>query len=268
VATPIGNLEDITRRAVRVLEEVDVIAAEDTRRTAKLLNHLGIRKPIVSYWGEKEKVKAEEVLEKLRAGESVALVSDAGTPGISDPGSVLVRKALSEEVELVPVPGPSALLAALSVSGLSTETFTFRGFLPARKGQRRKLLEGLSLESSTMVFYESPHRIADTLIDMEEILGAGRRAEVFKELTKLHEEAYRGSLSEILDVLEEAVIAGEYVIVLEGRGEEKDERSLEEALREVKMLMKKGKGRKEAVHTVAAQYGMSKKELYAESLRA
>ena len=136
MATPIGNLEDITQRAVRVLEEVDVVAAEDTRHTAKLLNHLGIRKPIVSYWGEKEKVKAEEVLERLRSGALVALVSDAGTPGISDPGSVLVRKALSEGMEVVPVPGPSALITALSVSGLSTDVFTFRGFLPARKGQR------------------------------------------------------------------------------------------------------------------------------------
>jgi 16S rRNA (cytidine1402-2'-O)-methyltransferase len=249
---------------MRVLREADVIAAEDTRHTAKLLSHFGISKPMVSYWGEKEKVKAEAVMEKLLLGRSVALVSDAGTPGISDPGAVLVKRAIEEDIPVVPVPGPSAFVTALSISGLSTEEFTYVGFLPSRKGQRQRILKDLSIEPRTLVFYESPHRIVDTLIDMEEAFGGDRRAAVIKELTKLHEEGYRGGLSGILDALEEAVIAGEYVVIVEGK--KKGPLTLEEALEEVGALMKKGKGRKEAVNIVAAQYGLSRKELYARSL--
>lgn len=220
---------------------------------------------MISYWGEKEKAKAGEVLARLDEGASVALVSDAGTPGISDPGAVVVRKAVEEGVRVVPVPGPSALVAALSVSGLSTEEFAFIGFLPSRQGQRQKALEALSLEGRTLVFYESPHRVVDALIDMVKAFGP-RRAALFKELTKLHEEVYRGSLTEILDALEEAVVAGEYVVVVEGKGREAP--SPEEALDEVSALMKKGIGRKESVNAVAARYGLSKKELYARSLKA
>lgn len=220
---------------------------------------------MISYWGEKEKAKAGEVMEKLGEGFSVALVSDAGTPGISDPGAVVVRRAVEEGVPVVPVPGPSALIAALSVSGLSTEEFAFIGFLPSRQGQRQKALEALGLEGRTLVFYESPHRVVDALIDMEKVFGP-RKAALFKELTKLHEEVYRGSLSEILDALEEAVVAGEYVVVVEGKGREAP--SPEEALKEISALMKKGTGRKEAVNAVAARYGLGKKELYARSLKA
>jgi 16S rRNA (cytidine1402-2'-O)-methyltransferase len=263
VSTPIGNLEDITLRALRVLKEADVIAAEDTRHTLKLLNHFGISKPMVSYWGEKEKTKADKVMRLLREGSAVALVSDAGTPGISDPGAVLIGKALGEGVEVVPVPGPSALVTALSISGLPTEEFTFIGFLPSKKGARQRTLRELSLEPRTLIFFESPHRVVDMLIDMEEAFG-NRRAAVIKELTKMHEEVYRGGLSDILDRLEEATIAGEYVVVVEGK--EKGEMPLEEALDEVGALMKKGLGRKEAVRTVAEQYGLRKKELYEKSL--
>jgi 16S rRNA (cytidine1402-2'-O)-methyltransferase len=242
-----------------------VVAAEDTRHTVKLLNYFGISKPLVSYWGEKEKVKAAEVLQKLRKGQSVALVSDAGTPGISDPGGVLIRKALDEGMDVVPVPGPSALVTALSISGLPTEVFTFIGFLPSKKNQRKKALKGLSLESATLVFYESPHRVIDTLIDMEDAFGGERRVALIRELTKVHEEILRGSLSTVLDRLEEATIAGEYVIVLEGR--EKGHVSADEALSEVLSLIKKGMGRKEAAKTVARQYGLSSKTLYDRSLR-
>jgi 16S rRNA (cytidine1402-2'-O)-methyltransferase len=263
VSTPIGNLEDMTQRALRVLGEVDVIAAEDTRHTMKLLTHFGISKPMVSYWGEKEKTRAEAVMKKLRDGLSVALVSDAGTPGISDPGAVLIGKALEAGVEVVPVPGPSALVTALSISGLPTEEFTFIGFLPSKRGQRQRRLHDLGLEPRTLVFYESPHRLVDMLIDMEEVLG-DRRAALVKELTKLNEEVMRGSLSGILDRLEHATIAGEYVIIVEGK--EKGELTLDEAVDEVRALMKKGKGRKEAVKLVAGQYGLSKKELYDRSL--
>jgi 16S rRNA (cytidine1402-2'-O)-methyltransferase len=264
VSTPIGNLEDITLRAIRVLKEADVIAAEDTRHTLKLLNHFGISKPMVSYWGEKEKAKAAEVMKLLGEGSTVALVSDAGTPGISDPGAVLIREALEKGIDVIPVPGPSALITALSISGLSTEEFTFIGFLPSKKGPRQRRLKELALEPVTLVFFESPHRIVDTLIDMEEIFG-NRKAAVIKELTKLYEEVYRGGLSEILDRLEEETIAGEYAVIIEGK--EKGEISPDEALAEVAALMKKGLVRKEAVKTVAGQYGISKKELYDRSLK-
>jgi 16S rRNA (cytidine1402-2'-O)-methyltransferase len=243
---------------------VDVVAAEDTRHTRKLLTHFEISKPMVSYWGEKEKARAEEVMKRLMEGLSVALVSDSGTPGISDPGAVLIRRALDEGVEVVAVPGPSALLTSLSVSGLPTEEFTFIGFLPSKRGPRQRRLEGLGLEPRTLLFYESPHRVIDTLIDMEAAFGGERRAAVTRELTKLHEEVLRGRLSEILDMLEEATIAGEYVIVVEGR--EKGSMTFDEAVEEVRALIKKGKGRKEAVRTVASEYGLVKKELYERSL--
>jgi 16S rRNA (cytidine1402-2'-O)-methyltransferase len=240
-----------------------VVAAEDTRHSLKLLSHFGISKPLISYWGEKEKVKAEEVLGRLREGQAVALVSDAGTPGISDPGMVLIRRALGEGINVVPIPGPSALVTALSVSGLSTEEFTFVGFLPSRKVQRGKKLRELVLEHRTLVFYESPHRLMDALRDMLEICG-DREAAVIKELTKLHEEVMRGRLSVTMDRLAESTVAGEYVIVIEGR--KKEAASFDEAIEEVGALMKKGRGRKEAVKAVSEEYGLSKKELYLRSL--
>lgn len=264
VSTPIGNLEDITLRALRVLKEVDVIAAEDTRHSRKLLNHYGITKPMISYWSEKEKVRSEEIIEKLRSGLSVAIISDAGTPGISDPGAVLIKRAIDEGIDIVPIPGPSAAIAALSVSGLSTEEFTFIGFLPPKTAQRQKRLNELALEPRTLIFYEAPHRILDTLSDMEDIF-VGRNAVLAKEITKMHEEILRGTISEIIDSLRNRTIAGEYVIIVEGKS--KEPISIEEALEEIMSLMKRGKGRKEAVKIVAEQYGLSKKELYDKSLR-
>jgi 16S rRNA (cytidine1402-2'-O)-methyltransferase len=264
VSTPIGNLEDITLRAVKILKEVDVIAAEDTRHSSKLLTHYGISKPLISYWGEKEKVKSIEILERLHAGKSVALISDAGTPGISDPGAVLIKRALEEGMSVVSIPGASALIAALSISGLSTEEFTFIGFLPARKSQRQKVLEELSLEPRTLVFYEAPHRILEAMSDMKEIFGE-RKAAVVKEISKIHEEILRGSISEILNKLERSTIAGEYVIVVERRAEE-TRLTTGDAISEVSALMKKGLGRKEAVKKVAEAYGLSRKELYDKSL--
>ena len=264
VSTPIGNLEDITLRALKVLKEVDVIAAEDTRHSSKILTHYGISKPLISYWGEKEKVKSTEILERLHSGRSVALVSDAGTPGISDPGAVLIKRAIEEGLSVVSIPGASALIAALSISGLSTEEFTFMGFLPARKSQRQKILKELSLEPRTLVFYEAPHRILETMSDMKEIFG-GRKAAVVKEISKIYEEILRGSISEILNKLERSTIAGEYVIVVERRAEE-TRLTTGDAISEVSALMKKGLGRKEAVKKVAETYGLSKKELYDKSL--
>ncbi len=264
VSTPIGNLEDITLRALRILKEVDVVAAEDTRHSSKLLYHYGISKPLISYWGEKEKVKSTEILERLHSGQSVALISDAGTPGISDPGALLIKKALEEALSVVSIPGASALIAALSISGLSTEEFTFIGFLPAKKGQRQKVLKDLSLEPRTLVFYEAPHRILETLSDMREIFGE-RKAAVVKEISKIYEEVLRGSISEIFSRLEESTIAGEYVIIADGKS---GGRVLtpDDAILEVSALMKKGLGRKEAVRKIAEAYGLSKKELYDKSL--
>ena len=264
VSTPIGNLEDITLRALRVLKEVDVIAAEDTRHSLKLLNHYAISKPLISYWGEKEKLKAEETLRKLNAGQSVALITDAGTPGISDPGNVLIRKAIEEGITVVPVPGPAAVIAALSISGFSTDSFIFQGFLPVKESQRLRELKGLSLEPRTIVLYEAPHRLVETLSDIGKTF-QDRRVVVVKEITKFYEEVYSGTIPVVLESIESSKIAGEYVIVLEGRPEEKIN-STEDALMEVRTLMKRGLGRKEAVKRIAEEYGISKKELYDKSL--
>ncbi len=265
VSTPIGNLEDITFRAVRVLKEADVIAAEDTRHTLKLLNYYGIAKPMISYWGEKEKARAEEVIERLSTGHSVALVSDAGTPGISDPGAVLIKRALEEGFEVVPVPGPVALIAALTISGFPTEEFLFCGFLPAKQSQRRRFLEELRLEKRTVVIYESPHRIVESMAEMSEIFGQ-RRMMLARELTKLHEEVMRGTVSEVFELLIDSKIAGEYVLAVEGRREAGEDDREEDAIKEIRSLMRKGLGRKEAVKRVAEQYGLSRKELYDRSL--
>jgi len=264
ISTPIGNLEDITLRALRVLKEVDVIAAEDTRHSLKLLVHYGISKPLISYWGEREKIKSVEILEKLHSGRSVALISDAGTPGISDPGPVLIKKAIEEKIQVISIPGPSALIAALSLSGLPTNEFTFIGFLPSKKIRRQKVLKDLSIEPRTLIFYEAPHRVLETLEDMEKIF-AERRAALAKEITKIHEAVLRGSISEILGKLEKTTIAGEYIIVLEGKTAENKLITMD-VLLEISSLMKKGFSRKEAVKKIAEAYGLSKKKLYDKSL--
>ncbi len=264
VSTPIGNLEDITLRALRVLKEVDVIAAEDTRHSLKLLNHYSISKPLISYWGEKEKVKAEETLQMLNSGKTVALITDAGTPGISDPGNILIRRAIEEGIRVIPIPGPTAVIAGLSISGFSTESFIFRGFLPVKTSQRLRELKSLSLDPRTIVLYEAPHRLLETLADIRETFD-DRRVVVIKEITKFYEEAFRGTAKVVLELLEASKIAGEYVIVLEGRPVEKLN-TTEDALTEVKTLMKRGLRRKEAVKKIAEEYGISKKELYDKSL--
>lgn len=264
VSTPLGNLEDVTLRALRILKEVDLIAAEDTRHSLKFLNHFGIKKPLISYWGEKEKLKAAETLRRLKDGQSVALISDAGTPGISDPGTLLIQRAIEEDVPVVPVPGPSAVIAALSLSGFRTEEFTFCGFLPARQTQRKNVLSRISLEERTLVFYEAPHRVREALDDFAEIMGE-RNVVVIKELTKFYEEVLRGTVNAVRERLEQSTIAGEYVIVLQGRPET-ETLNMDDALAEVRELMRKGLGRKDAAKRVAGAYGMSRKELYDRSL--
>lgn len=263
VSTPIGNLEDITLRALRMLKEVDLIAAEDTRHTRKLLTHYNISRPMISYWGAKEKVKSEEIINRLKEGMDIALVTDAGTPGISDPGAVVIRRAIEEGFEVIPIPGPSAFTAALSVSGLDTKNFLFYGFLKPKKSQRISMLQSLKHYRETLIFYEAPHRILDSLQDMLDVLG-DRQCCVCHEITKLNEEFYRGTLSDVIERLAEGTIAGEYVVVVEGYKAEGI--TLQEAVDEVLNLMKQGLRRKEAVKQIARQYGISQKQLYDLSL--
>ncbi len=216
VSTPIGNLEDMTQRAVRVLREVDLVACEDTRHTRKLLNHYGIKTKTVSYHEHNERERAAELLESLKSGLNVAIVSDAGTPGISDPGFRVVRRAIEEGLRVVPLPGPTAFVSALVASGLPADQFFFDGFLPARSGARRTRLAELQSMPATLIFYEAPHRIADSLRDAREILGE-REAVVARELTKLHEEIVRGRLSELATRFSEATQGprGEMVLLID-----------------------------------------------------
>ncbi len=264
VATPIGNLEDITLRALRVLKEVDLVAAEDTRHTRKLLSHYGIsNKRMTSYWGAREKVKADEVISRLNEGLDVALVTDSGTPGVSDPGEVVIRNAVEEGLTVVAVPGPSAVIAAISVSGIPAREFVYAGFLPPKRSQRVKKLEELRLDRRTMVFYEAPHRLMDSLGDMLEIFG-DRHCALCHELTKLNEYVLRDTLSALIAELRERVVAGEYVLVVEGKSGE--DVTVEDALAEVRGLMKRGIRRKDAARTIARRYGLSQKALYDGSL--
>lgn len=263
VATPIGNLEDITLRALRVLKEVDLIAAEDTRHTKKLLTHYNISKPMVSYWGPKEKTRAEEVLSHLEQGRAVALVTDAGTPGISDPGTEIVQRAAEKGHTVVAVPGPSALAAAISVSGFKGD-FYFAGFLPSNPSHRRKKLDELKFVKANLVIYESPHRILQSLEDMIDVLGS-RHAVLCHELTKFHESIIRGTLEEIYNKLIEGPVQGEYVLIIKYEASETID--IKEATREALKLMKQGLRRKDAVKRIAAQYGISQRELYEHTLK-
>src|SRR6202022_2521311 len=213
VATPIGNLEDITLRAIRILKEADVIACEDTRHTQKLLNHYGIKKEMVSYHEHHELTRSPELVIELEQGAKIALVSDAGTPGISDPGHRLVTLCLRHHIPVVPIPGPSAFVAALAASGLPTEEFLFVGFLPARAGARRKALDALKAEARTLIFYEAPHRVVETLSDAAEILGP-RPGVIAREITKVHEEFLRGPLPELLETVRKRAPRGEITLLI------------------------------------------------------
>ncbi|HEY3104746.1 MAG TPA: 16S rRNA (cytidine(1402)-2'-O)-methyltransferase [Pyrinomonadaceae bacterium] len=218
VTTPIGNLEDITQRALRVLREVDVIACEDTRHTQKLLNHFGISTKAISYHEHNERERAAELCQSIESGKNVALVSDAGTPLISDPGFRILNAAIERGISVVPVPGPTALTTALAASGLPTDQFLFAGFLPSRASARRTKLEGLAANPATLIFYEAPHRIVATLKDARDVLGT-RHAVVARELTKLHEEFARGTLAELVEHFSgKPSIRGEIVLMISGRG--------------------------------------------------
>ena len=267
VATPIGNLEDITLRAVRILKEADVIACEDTRHTQKLLNHYGIKKDTVSYHEHNELTRSPELVIELEQGAKIALVSDAGTPGISDPGHRLVTLCLRHRIPVVPIPGPSALIAALAASGLPTEEFLFVGFLPARAGARRKALDALKAESRTLIFYEAPHRVVETLADASEILGA-RPAVIAREVTKIHEEFLRGPLSELLDSARKRAPRGEITLLI-GPGDPQMQRvdpgvSLKERVEQLEA--EGGIDRKAALKQAARERGLGKREAYKQLL--
>ena len=262
VATPIGNLEDITLRALRVLKEVDLIAAEDTRQTLKLLNHYEINKPLISYHRHNEETKSEILIEKLRNGENIALVSDAGTPGICDPGEEVIKKAIEDNIEVIPIPGACAMINALIASGISTKEFEFLGFLPLNKKLRRQKLKEIENSSKTIIIYEAPHKMKTTLGDLKEIL-KDRKIVLARELTKINEEFIRKSIDELLSEID--TIKGEMILIIEGNKIDTeecknfDEISLED---HYKLYEEKGLNKKEIIKQIAKDRNVNKNEIY------
>lgn len=268
VATPIGNLEDITQRALRILREASIIACEDTRRTRKLLDHYGIATPTVSYHEHNEAARSEELVRRLEQGASVALVSDAGMPGISDPGFRVIKLAIDRGIDAVPIPGASALTAALVGSGLPIEAFEFRGFLPSKSGQRQTVFESLRSASHTIVFYEAPHRIYETLQDIVAILGADRPLVLARELTKVHEEFIRGTAGQVRDNLHGRDIKGEIVLLIgSGPGVTAaiSQNTLAQRLREI--MRDRNVDEKAALKIAAKERGLTRSEAYRELQR-
>jgi 16S rRNA (cytidine1402-2'-O)-methyltransferase len=268
VATPIGNLEDITLRALRVLKEVDLIACEDTRQTLKLLSHYGIQTRLVSYHEHNEMTKAAELIVDLEGGAKIALVTDAGMPGISDPGFRLIALAIRHHVPVIPIPGASAFLAALVASGLPTDSFRFSGFLPSKAGQRRKLLESVKASPRTQVFYEAPHRLLETLTDVVEVLGEDRHVVVAREVTKIHEEFLRGRAESVLKQLNSrGSVKGEITLLI-AKAEDGGVQPAAEVLRlsqRVRDIMAEEKAdEKTALKKVAKERGIGKSEAYRE----
>ena len=262
VATPIGNLEDITLRAINVLKEVDIIAAEDTRHTLKLLNHLEIKKTMISYYKETEKIKSEILINELLQGKNIALVSDAGTPAISDPGEEIVREAIKNNLQIIPIPGACAFVNALICSGFSTREFEFVGFLSKNNKEKKEKLSELKNESRTLIFYESPHKLKNTLEIMIEILG-DREIVLAKEITKIHEEFIRGTISEILSKLD--TVKGEFVIVVQGAEKIDEEKEFLNNLtlkEHYKYYENKNFEKKEIIKMIAKDRGKNKNEIY------
>lgn len=268
VATPIGNLEDITLRAIKTLEQVDIIAAEDTRHTLKLLNHLNITKPIISYHRHNEEIKTDELINKLLEGKNIALVSDAGTPVISDPGEEIVKKCLENNIKVVPIPGACAAITALIVSGIDAKEFTFLGFLPLNKKNRKEKLEQIAMGENTIILYEAPHKLIQTLEELSTITER-RKIVLAKELTKIHEEYITGTAEELKSQVQQP--KGEYVIVIEKR-----EKTVKQEQRELlnqlsveehyKYYEKKGLDKKEIIKKIAKDRNVSKNEIYKEFL--
>ena len=265
VATPIGNLEDITLRALRVLKEVDLIAAEDTRHTRILLSHYDIRTPLTSYHEHNERTKAQPLVERLLGGENIALVSDAGTPAISDPGYRLVVDAIHAGIRVIPLPGAAALATVLSASGLPTDRFAFEGFIPAKKQERRARLQELKNDARTLVFYEAPHRLNESLQDMHQIFGE-RQIAIGRELSKVHEEFLRGTVSEVMARLADREVKGEITIVVHGCTDE-CQVSEENIGTEIRRLIDEGMGMKDISELLGERYHVSKRQIYQLALK-
>lgn len=265
VATPIGNLADLTERAVKVLSEVDFIAAEDTRNSAKLLSFLGISKPMISYFEHNKKGRGEEIVKRIEAGESCALITDAGTPAISDPGEDIVALCHEKNIKVSSIPGACALIVALTMSGLPTGRFLFEGFLSANKSERRRALDDLKLETRTMIFHEAPHKLRSTLEDMRVAFGDERRISLCRELTKLNEEAVRTTLSRAVEYYKENEPRGEYVLVVEGVSETEKNELFDMSVEEhVESYIKMGMSKMDAIKAVAKDRGVSKNVIYKE----
>lgn len=267
VATPIGHMEDITLRAIRTLKEVDLVAAEDTRHTRKLLTRYEVSTPVVSYHDHNKDKRTPELVGKLKAGNSIALVTDAGTPSVSDPGHFLVREAIKQAIPVVPIPGVSAAIAALSVSGLSTDSFVFIGFVPKKNAKRKQLLDQLKQEPRTLIFYESPKRVLALMQEILNIIG-DRKAVMARELTKLHEEILRGPLSTMVkEISARPVLKGECTLLVEGweGRQEIDRQSLQNHLR--RLCHDKDRSLSDAVKEVAREFAISKKVVYEEALK-
>lgn len=261
VATPIGNLEDITLRALRILKEVDYIAAEDTRNTLKLLNHFEIKKPLISNHRHNEEDRENSLIEKLKDGKNIAVVSDAGTPGISDPGEVIAKRAIEENIEVIPIPGACAAINALIASGLNTKEFVFFGFLPLNKKLRKEKLEEIKNENKTIIIYEAPHKIKDSLNDLKNMVG-DRKIVLARELTKIHEEFIRGNIDEIIEKSEN--LKGEMILLIEGNNEINNENILNNLSLEehYNVYEKQGLDKKEIIKKIAKDRGVNKNEIY------
>ena len=267
VATPIGNLEDITLRALNVLKEVDIILAEDTRKTLKLLNHFEISKKLISFYRHNEGVKLDYVLSLLNEGKNLALVSDAGTPGISDPGEDLVKACIENNIKMIPVPGAVAFIQGLICSGFDTTRFVFEGFLPMNKRGRRERLTSLKDETRTMIFYEAPHKLKYTIDDLIDIFGSDRKVVFARELTKIHEEYLRMNLGESKDYYEQNDIKGEFVVLVEGKTLDENKKISEESIEDLmKKYLAEGLDKKEAMKKVAKDKGVTKSEIYKKLL--
>ncbi|MBN3925785.1 16S rRNA (cytidine(1402)-2'-O)-methyltransferase [Nostoc sp. NMS4] len=262
VGTPIGNLEDITFRAVRILQTVDIIAAEDTRHTGKLLQHFQVKTPQVSYHEHNRTSRIPELLEHLVNHKAIALVSDAGMPGISDPGYELIKACIQTGITVVPIPGASAAITALSAAGLPTDRFVFEGFLPAKSQQRQEHLESLQTESRTLIFYESPHRLRDTLQDLAEVWGSDRQIVLGRELTKLYEEFWRGTIAEAIAHYTQREPQGEYTLVVAGISLSQPQLTEEELKAELKQLISQGISRSQASRQLAKFTSLPRRQLY------
>jgi 16S rRNA (cytidine1402-2'-O)-methyltransferase len=266
VGTPIGNLEDITMRALRILKEVDLIAAEDTRHTGKLLHYFQIKTPQISCHEHNEQQKIPEILEKLQSGKSIALVTDAGMPGISDPGYILVAACVAAGTAVVPIPGVTALVTGLSASGLDTSRFVFEGFLPVKGEVRQTQLQALKAEMRTTIFYESPHRIAKTLADLGEVCGVDRQIVLARELTKMHEEFWRGSIGDAIELYHHREPKGEYTVILAGIVQSEIIWTDDSITAELLQLLQQGISRSTASKQLAELTGSNKRHIYQLSL--